>query len=194
MQNVDQVLRLLSSRESETITRGSCVALNSNNMQGYRITKYNPSYFAASGAYLKDEWTSISDVGKVFADGTLTLAEYQKVEDVYLTTVRIFADAAGINSLHVVGLEIHDAMPQGRLEEGQNVSVPQAVEICREMLRERPVWCRLENEEGFYVHIGYDYYMYIGVSANTHIQQAVESVKKLGLFVEKHWPSPYHIS
>ncbi|MGI8647440.1 MAG: hypothetical protein ACR2JX_04325 [Mycobacteriales bacterium] len=169
--------------------------MNSNNMQGYRITKYNPSYFGAGGAYLKDEWTSISDIGKVFAGEILTLAEYQRVEDAYIAAVKIFLDTAGVYSLQVLSVETReDTPPRWRLEEGQHVSLQKTIEICREMLQEGPIWCRLENGENSYVHIGYDYYMYIGVSIKADLRKAVDSVKKLGLFVEENRLSPYHIS
>lgn len=29
----------------------------------YRVTKYNPEY-RKNGTYMRDEWTSISDIGK----------------------------------------------------------------------------------------------------------------------------------
>ena len=37
-------------------------------MKEYRISKYDPQ-FRVNGAYQKNEWTSISDIGKVFDDG-----------------------------------------------------------------------------------------------------------------------------
>ena len=38
-------------------------------MNHYRISKYSPEY-RQNGVYLKDEWTSIADVGKTF-DGVM---------------------------------------------------------------------------------------------------------------------------
>jgi len=38
----------------------------------YRITKYNPMNRDANGAYLLNEWTSFSDIGKTFDGKTLT--------------------------------------------------------------------------------------------------------------------------
>ncbi len=34
-------------------------------MKEYRITKYNTIYRNEDGHYLKDEWTDVSDVGKI---------------------------------------------------------------------------------------------------------------------------------
>ena len=160
-------------------------------MQSYKITKYNPLSYGAGGKYMNDEWTSISDIGKIFNDNVLTHLEYQAVEDAYLAAIRILATAVGVDTLRVIDLETHDDMTKWRLAEGQYVPLPRAMEICREMLREKPIWCRLENAEHFYVHIGYDYYMYIGVRAKIDVQSAIHSIKELGLFVEENWPSPY---
>ncbi|MCA1707031.1 MAG: hypothetical protein LC808_28700 [Actinobacteria bacterium] len=160
-------------------------------MQGYKITKYNPALYGAAGSYMKDEWTSISDIGKVFEGVILTSAEYENFENAYLTAVRLFADAAGVSQLRACDVELRDDIPKWRLEDGQYVSLPFAIEICREMLREGTIWCRLEEGEDFYVHIGHDYYMYVGVNASADVRQAVRSVRQLGLFVEENWPSPY---
>ena len=61
---------------------------------GWRITKYNPAFRNEKGAYLKNEWISISDVGKSFDGKILTLPEYQKAEDAYVATaLRIFSES-----------------------------------------------------------------------------------------------------
>jgi hypothetical protein len=54
------------------------------------------------------------------------------------------------------------------------------------MLREE-LWCRLEGQSGF-VHIGWDYYMYIGVPHRC--PKAEFLVEELGLHPEL-FPSPY---
>lgn len=160
-------------------------------MQGYKITKYDPSCYGVAGHYLKDEWTSISEIGKTFDGTALTLAEYERVENAYLAAVRAFADAAGIDRLQVRDVEVRDDTPRWELRDGQYVSLSLAIEICREMLREGTIWCALEEGEDFYVHVGYDYYMYIGVNASADAREAVHSVRQLGLFVEENWLSPY---
>jgi len=49
-------------------------------------------------------------------------------------------------------------------------------------------WCKYESELG-YVHVGYDYYMYIGVSSVE--SETIERAENRGLFVEE-FTSPYH--
>lgn len=165
--------------------------MDTNNMQGYKITKYDLSWYGEAGSYRKDEWTSLSDVGETFNGVEFTTAEYENVENSYLAAIKIFAGSAGIDRLRVCDVEIRDDNPKWRLRNGQYVSLSFAVEICREMLREGTIWCRLEEGEDFYVHIGYDYYMYIGVNASADLRRAVHSVRQLGLFVQENWLSPY---
>lgn len=55
-------------------------------MYGWRIIKYNPAFRDERGAYLKDEWTSVSDVGKSFDGEVLTFEEYYKIENAYVAS------------------------------------------------------------------------------------------------------------
>ncbi|KOX30074.1 hypothetical protein ADK67_09945 [Saccharothrix sp. NRRL B-16348] len=158
-------------------------------MHQFKITKYDPAFFGEGGSYQRDDWTSRSDVGKSFDGVVLTEAEYQKVEDSYLEAVRLLTAAADVRELEVRDLEIRDHTTEWQLEEGQRVTVDAAVELCREMLREGAVWCLLEGGQQFYVHVGYDYYMYAGMTGDP--AAAVEAIRRLGLFVEPDWPSPY---
>lgn len=65
-----------------------------------------------------------------------------------------------MSSLQGADLENHSAalLP---FAEGSALGLPQAIEALRRMLRE-DFWCRLEVE-GAFLHVGYDYYMYVGV-------------------------------
>lgn len=168
---------------------GRSTGWETSGVQHFKITKYDPAFFGESGSYQRDEWTSRSDVGKSFDGAVLTEAEYQKVEDSYLEAVRLLAGAADVDELAVRELEIRDDTSKWQLGEGQRVTVEEAVEICREMLREGAVWCLLEQGDQFYVHVGYDYYMYVGMTGDP--AAAVEAIRRLGLFVEPDWPSPY---
>jgi hypothetical protein len=83
-------------------------------------------------------------------------------------------EALRITTLRVVDLEVNDssdALPASlvadtklwtsTVSEGALVSAEQLDRVIRLALREA-IWCRLEGASGFYVHFGYDYYMYIG--------------------------------
>jgi len=73
------------------------------------------------------------------------------------------------------------------IEEGMNVSTEALESICRLVLRET-IWCRLETEEGFYIHFGWDYYMYVGspVASETSVIYGSQQ----GLYIEAML-SPY---
>ena len=44
----------------------------------YSISKYRPELYT-KGDYIKNEWTSVLDIGKSFDDGVLTSSEYLKL-------------------------------------------------------------------------------------------------------------------
>ena len=48
-------------------------------MHHLRFSKYDIKYRNELGHYLRDDWTSISDVGKVCEDELLTMEEYEKL-------------------------------------------------------------------------------------------------------------------
>jgi len=59
--------------------------------------------------------------------------------------------------------------------------------VVRLILREL-IWCKLRAREGFYIHFGWDYYMYSGgVELDTETRSAITDS---GLFVER-FKSPY---
>ncbi|WP_201449885.1 hypothetical protein [Nocardia caishijiensis] len=73
--------------------------------------------------------------------------------------------------------------------DGAAVSIAVCLELVRAMLRDNGAWCRLEVEDVFAVHVGWDQYVYVGTdkvcdnaSARTH---------SLGLFAEPLVASPY---
>ena len=59
-------------------------------MFSWRITKYNPQYRNASGFYLKNDWTSFSDMGKIFDEEELTFKKYLIIGNYYIETIILF--------------------------------------------------------------------------------------------------------
>jgi small subunit ribosomal protein S1 len=159
-------------------------------MQWFRVTKYDPGLRTGPGdSYPREEWTSMSDIGRCFDGHVLDRAEYLGVESAYLDAVRAFAAEAGAGSLLIRGLEWHATTGVAGYREGQRVPIAQAVEVVRGMLREGPLWCRLEDDDRLVVHVGYDYYLYIGTRRVT--DGTLGRVRESGLFVEPGWTSPY---
>jgi hypothetical protein len=152
-----------------------------------RVTKYDPGLRDQRGAFTEDDWTSVSDVGGIFNGRVLTLSEYLDVENRYLRVVAAFLEAAGVESLVASDVESHGARwwPQ----EGESLSPLAVVDVVREMLRERG-FCRLAGPRGVYVHVGDDYYLYVGGDVDG--AAALDAVARAGLFADE-FRSPYHV-
>lgn len=56
-------------------------------MKCWRITKYNPKFRNELGHYQKKEWTSVSDIGKIFEGKQLTVEEYLNTENLYINSI-----------------------------------------------------------------------------------------------------------
>lgn len=153
----------------------------------YRVTKYDPALRDPQGAYTRDEWISVSDIGRSFDGVVLTEANYRWVEDAYAAAAVGFLREAGVTSMAVTGLEPVPGAAPPRFANGAVLGLAALDEVVRQMLREE-LWCWLEGADAF-VHVGYDYYMYLGVPVPC--PRAAELAEKSGLFVEP-FESPYH--
>jgi hypothetical protein len=147
----------------------------------YRVTKYNPAFRDERGTYTKDEWISVKQVGECFGGTVLTREEYERVEKAYANAALAFLQEAGVATLTVVNLENHQKWPL-QLKNGSKLNLADAVEVIRRLLREE-FWCRLQANDAF-IHIDWDYYMYVGVP---HACPAAKAeAASLGLFVEEY--------
>jgi hypothetical protein len=151
----------------------------------FRVTKYDPAHRDTGGAYTRDEWTAVSDIGRAFSGVVLTETEYQRVEDAYAAASVAFMQEAGVSSLTVAGLENYTELPLP-FSDGSALGLGDAGLVIRRVLREE-FWCRLEAASGF-IHVGWDYYMYVAVSRACPGAEAL--ARQLGLFVEP-FQSPY---
>ena len=81
--------------------------MNSTNLNspfrkfGCEIVKYQPKYYK-DGVYTKDEWISVSDIGKNFDGEVLTKEEYLRVESAYVDTVKELLEISGVKFLTIV--------------------------------------------------------------------------------------------
>jgi hypothetical protein len=164
-------------------------------MHTYRLTKYDPRRREPDGAYLKDDWTSIADIGQVIAGAIFTQEQYLAVEAAHVQTVIRLCHRAGVDSLSVSDLERRNTtlmrdLDDGVLERcsevsnGMSVAQQQLEHVIRGCLREY-IWCRLFDSAGSYIHFGYDYYVYVGLP-----EAADPGSIAPGLFLEE-CESPY---
>jgi hypothetical protein len=155
----------------------------------YRLTKYDPALRDDAGRFpddLPSSWTAFADVGNVFGGTRLTLPIYLDTEANYLVAVASFIEESGIAKLVAQGVENTDG--GFRVHEGQELAPVEAVEAVRQMLREDG-WCRLATDDVFYVHVGWDYCVYVGASQSC--DQSVRLAEARGLFVDQEFRSPY---
>ena len=125
-------------------------------MNEYRISKYDLTY-RKNGVYIKEDWTSISDIGKVYDGNLFTLEDYLIVEDSYLRFIHILCTELDVHDIKINGLE--DYKNKCKYVQASTLSINDVLQISRGCLREE-YWCRLESDQIFF-HFGYDYYMYI---------------------------------
>lgn len=145
----------------------------------YRVTKYDPAKRDVSGAFLEDDWTSITDIGKTFGGTVLTEDGYLRTERAYEQAAASFMREAGIASLTVTGLENVSRFPEAPAE-GSILPLEDVEPVLRALLRGK-YWCRLQAPGGF-IHVGHDYYMYLGVPAAC--PGAERMSRDSGLYVE----------
>lgn len=161
-----------------------------------RITKYNPQFRNEKGPYMKDEWTSYSEIGNAFDGKIVTFQDYIKIEDAYVYAVTSFMHCLHISELKVVDLE-HKFNRFDKNYSEQMIKTLKALksnqiisgsiaDIIRLILREN-TWCKLEGI-GLAVDFGHEYYMYIG--SEKKCEDQIKAIEKKGLFVEPS-ESPY---
>ena len=152
-------------------------------MKQYRVTKYNPDYRDANGAYQKDEWTEFSDIGKSFNGHILTADEYYEVEKHYIQMCTDVWEKQGSHHIYVNDIEKH----------GFSLFIPKTVKDKKPLSRmvknilENKLWARLVGDD-FFLHFGYDYYMYIGTVLEPDTMSELAS--KYNLYCEE-MISPY---
>ncbi|MEV7690378.1 S1 RNA-binding domain-containing protein [Streptomyces bungoensis] len=143
-----------------------------------------------------------------YAGAEPATSDHGPVEAAHLQAVAAFAAETGVDQLAIrepriggfvhFGLEppvdghgLADLFPADLtgFHDGALVPVAVGLELVRAMLRDNGAWCRLEVEEVFSVHVGWDQYLYIG--SNVPCEQALDRTHSLGLFPEHLNASPY---
>lgn len=157
-------------------------------MYKWKITKYNAKKRDEYGRYIPYEWTGYSDIGKHFENGILTLEEYTKYENLYVMAIMKLMEGSNISWLKISNLE--DYNNSSGLKNGDELDIFKLKYTIKRILKEE-FWCKLKHKDLFYVHFGYDYYMYIGTKFQC--RKEIDMIKKSGLYIEK-CNSPYYIT
>ncbi|MCR9011129.1 hypothetical protein [Gabonibacter chumensis] len=146
----------------------------------HEIVKYNPAFYNEDSVYCKDEWTSVSDIGKCFNGKVLTQEEYFAVENNYIDAVCEILQVVGADSLTIEYIEKQDEwieeqmvnskipeqdfqlLPIAKsLKQGQTMSVNKFCNAARLCLREYIYAIFSSQSCNLKIKFGYDYYMYI---------------------------------
>jgi len=113
------------------------------------------------------------------------------VEQKYLRAVQAMMTSSRVQAVGVseVLWTSEDKTIAG-VEDGAVLAPAAVVEVCRAELREE-LSCHLEAPDGFAIDVGFDFYLY--VTSPMPLDDVVEAIRAMGLFVEYGIPSPYHI-
>jgi len=130
-----------------------------------------------------------AQVGQVIAGRVVTVEEYSRIEAAYIKAAMNILAECGIDALTIRGLENSTGLRPDSFELREGAVIPRdsIYAVLKGLLREE-FWCRLEDEHGSYIHVGWDYYMFVGVSSEP--SASIEVARANGLFVEP-FESPY---
>ncbi|MET9090759.1 hypothetical protein ABZX72_01575 [Streptomyces cyaneofuscatus] len=129
------------------------------------------------------DWTSFEDVGKSFNGEALTAAEYQRVEDSYISAVASLADAVQADRFELRNLVLNEPPPTwlGAVYDGCSVDRHTALRLLRWMLRHGLISCTLTSGDTLRVAVETDFYLSVEIQPDA--VDSLEEVKRLGLHV-----------
>jgi hypothetical protein len=163
--------------------------MTENVIHHYRVTKCDPAFRDQWGAYTRDEWVTVTEIGRDIGGHVLTEQEFHDTVNKYLYAAEAFARESDVTELTLKrffqGEDYADRW--GHLQTGDQVSLGDAIEMMRAMLEGYDLLAILESED-FFVHAGYDMYMWIG--SHVDCVKATAEAQRIGLFVEPGIVSP----
>lgn len=171
----------------------------------HRVTKYDPAHRDGHGRYTGPE-DALSDHGEVEAAYLLAVAAFAAdsgidelaVREPQVPSLAHFGAEPPVDGFGLAGLfpptrespsgGSSAGSPEG-FHDGAVVPLDVGLELVRAMLRDSGAWCRLEVEDRFTVHVGWDQYLYVGT--DRPCERASARTRRLGLFPERLDSSPY---
>lgn len=171
----------------------------------YRITKYDQSQRNERGAYIgPSAWTCYSDVGETFDGEVLTIEECVRAESAYIAAAIKLFEESGLPYLRLTRVEAHEWQKEEMRTEGYPLYDPafetiefteDAIVLPKDMLTVLQMifrgfaWGALEWRDNFYIHIDWDFYMYVG--SHKAAADHDDTSRSTDLYIENNFPSPY---
>ncbi len=162
------------------------------------IVKYNPDFRDENGYYIRNEWTSVSDINKEFEDGVLTKEEYITVEEKYIESVFILIKSLEVSEVKISGLykswtrkrfknwkqlslyKMYDFVFEGMIIKSDNM--PIISKLIKLGLRELLTIDLILKDKGT-ITFGYDFYMYFKTNEDEpSLEKSIDEIKKLKLY------------
>lgn len=143
-----------------------------------RVSKYDPAQ-RVNGVFLGDEWTGISDVGRIFNGKKFEYAEYEQVENRYLQFIKKVCVHLGVYQMKITQTDGFggNKKPEGAILANSD-EIMQALKDC---LREK-CWYVL-SAKNLTIYVGYDYYLHIYSLLDFQVVNDIASEE--GLFAER---------
>ena len=171
----------------------------------YRITKYDQSQRNERGAYIgPSAWTCYSDVGETFDGKVLTIEECLRIESEYISAAIKLFEESGLPHLRLTRVNEHEWQKEKMRSEGgplydsafdeigfteDAIVLLNDIPTVLQMIFRGFAEASLEWRNKFYVHIGWDFYMYVGI-----FKAAIDNddaARSKDLYFENNYPSPY---
>jgi len=163
----------------------------------YEIVKYDPEFRNDQGHYMKDEWTSISDVGKIYDGKLFTIEEYEHIENLYIQAVFLILEFFHTRSIKITHIyksknsrartskekkliACMDMFATGDVIRVNNKEL--ITNLIKLRLREHAPELEVivDRKSRSELVFGYDYYMYL--KTNIDVSSVLEEIDTFGLF------------
>lgn len=170
-------------------------------MHKYRISKYNPKFRNDKGIYLKNDWTSYCDIGKIY-EKKFTKEDYLNVESKYCDVISEILEENKIEEMMLENIECVFSVNKIKrmldekglifskeekkiidsLANNKKIKIIDVKLYTRLILREC-FWCIFKDENtSARVEFGYDFYVY---ACNLHISDSIiNKYKEKEIFIE----------
>jgi len=160
------------------------------------ITKYNPKFRNNLGHFEKEEWTSISDINKIYNGKLFTFEDYLKAENLYVKSIILalsFFKSKSIKITHIYKLDKKEDFKKHNslglyntyisIKNGNIIKDEKTIDdLIRLRLREHigELELTIDSKSRSEILFGFDYYMYL--NTNKDVTSLLKQISSTGLF------------